>query len=177
MAGYGQVSMDPSSPRSAKAVYALDVLTGITFRPACAQDFEYCKRLYFAGMQRIIDELNLDRNAQADSFEQQWDLKQVRILVVDGSDTGWIQSITREDELFLAQIFVDGPFQGRGIGTQAMNQLIAEAADAGQAVCLGVAKINPALRLYERLGFRITDEDGRKFYMRRDPEREVPLSS
>lgn len=121
-------------------------------------------------MQWIIDELNLDRSAQANSFDHQWELAQVRIFMADGSDVGWIQSTTREDELFLAQIFVDGPFQGRGIGTQVMNRLIAEAAEAGQAICLDVVKINPAQRLYERLGFQITGGDDRKFYMRRSPE-------
>ena len=30
-------------------------------------------------------------------------------------------------------------------------------------------KINPALALYERLGFRITHEDEHKFYMRAEP--------
>jgi ribosomal protein S18 acetylase RimI-like enzyme len=46
--------------------------------------------------------------------------------------------------------------------------LIEEAARAGQSLTLGVVKTNPALRLYERLGFRTTHEDERKFYMRRD---------
>ena len=46
--------------------------------------------------------------------------------------------------------------------------LIGEAARAGQALTLGVVKIKPALRLYERLGFRTTHEDERKFYMRHD---------
>jgi GNAT superfamily N-acetyltransferase len=128
-------------------------------------------------MQWIIDELNLDRDAQANSFDQQWELAQVRILMVDGSDVGWIQSTTREDELFLAQIFVDRPFQSQGIGTQVMNRLIAEAAEAGQAMCLNVVKINPALRLYERLGFRITGGDDRKFYMKRDLKSTIPFSS
>ena len=50
--------------------------------------------------------------------------------------------------------------------------LIGEAARAGQALTLGVVKIKPALRLYERLGFRTTHEDERKFYMRHD--RRVP---
>jgi hypothetical protein len=39
-----------------------------------------------------------------------------------------------------------------------------------------VVKINPALRLYERMGFRITHEDDRKLYMRRDPDAEAPIS-
>jgi ribosomal protein S18 acetylase RimI-like enzyme len=46
--------------------------------------------------------------------------------------------------------------------------VIEEAAKAGLAVTPGVVKTNPALRLYQRLGFRTTHEDERKFYMRRD---------
>ena len=51
-----------------------------------------------------------------------------------------------------------------------MHRLIGEAARLNQAVCLAVVKINPALRLYERLGFQVTHEDDRKFYMKRDPD-------
>jgi len=36
-------------------------------------------------------------------------------------------------------------------------------------VRLNVVKVNPARRLYERLGFRITNEDDRKFYMKLNP--------
>jgi ribosomal protein S18 acetylase RimI-like enzyme len=151
-------------------VYSMDVSTPVTFRPASANDFEYCKRLYFDEMRSIIDEFKLDRVAQAASFEQQWEHAQVRILMKGGQDVGWMQAFPREDGLFLAQLFVEGAFQGRGIGTQAMHQIIADAAAAGQAVCLDVVKINRALRLYERLGFRVTGEEARKVYMRREPD-------
>jgi GNAT superfamily N-acetyltransferase len=146
----------------------------ITLRPAYAHDFDYCASLYFSGMKAIIQELNLDMAAQADGFRQQWELTQVRIIKLDGVDVGWLQSNTIGDTVFLAQLFVDGPFQRQGIGTQVMNYLIGEATRVRQAVTLAVVKINPALRLYERLGFRITHEDDRKFYMRRDPDADVP---
>ena len=57
-----------------------------------------------------------------------------------------------------------------------MNRLIGEATRARQAMTLGVVKINPAKRLYERLGFRTTHEDDRKFYMRREPGTAAPKS-
>jgi ribosomal protein S18 acetylase RimI-like enzyme len=148
----------------------------ITLRPARNQDFDFCAVLYFAGMENIIRELNLDRVAQATGFRQLWELTQVRIITVDGADIGWLQSTTREDSLFLGQLFVHASFQRRGIGTEVMHRLIAEAARARQSVTLGVVKINPARRLYERMGFRITHEDDRKFYMRRDPDAEPPMS-
>src|SRR5207253_3370975 len=75
-----------------------------------------------------------------------------------------------DDGLFVAQMFVDGPFQRKGIGTEVMKRLIGEANEFNLAARLNVVRINPARRLYERLGFRVTHEDDRKFYMKRDPD-------
>ena len=141
----------------------------IEFRPALDHDFEYCRRLYFVEMRWIIEELHFDRTAQESSFRQQWNPRQVRVIALDGTDVGWLQAITQDDELFVAQMFVDGPFQRRGIGTEVMKRLIGEANEFNLAVRLNVVRINPARRLYERLGFRVTHEDDRKLYMKRDP--------
>lgn len=99
-------------------------------------------------------------------FGRSW--AQVRIVTLDGTDVGWLQSFVKDDALFLGQLFVDKSLRGQGIGTEVVKGLIEEAANAGRAVTLGVVKTNPALRLYERLGFRTTHDDERKFYMRRD---------
>jgi len=141
----------------------------ISFRQALDQDFDYCRRLYFEEMEWIIEELHLDRDAQAAGFQQQWDVTQVRIIALDGADVGWVQTMTQEDELFVAQMFVDRPFQRRGIGTEVMKRLIGGAEGVNQVTRLNVVKINPAVHLYERLGFQVIREDDRKFYMRRDP--------
>ena len=60
-------------------------------------------------------------------------------------------------------------FQRRGIGKEVMKRLMGEANEFNLAVRLNVVRINPARRLYERLGFRGTHEDDRKLYMKRDP--------
>ena len=147
----------------------------ILFRPGCAEDFDYCKRLYFSGMETIIRELNLEIAAQNASFQQYWEWTQVRIITLNGADIGWLQSATQGDAVYLAQFFVDAAFQRRGIGAEVMRLLLAEAASVGLALTLSVVKTNPAMRLYLRLGFRITHEDERKFHVRRDPGIETPM--
>ena len=142
----------------------------IELRPALDHDFEYCRRLYFGEMRWIIEELHLDRTSQETSFRQQWNSTQVRLIALDGTDVGWVQTITEDDELFVAQMFVDSRFQRNGIGTEVMRRLISEATAFNLAVRLNVVRINPARRLYERLGFRVTHEDDRKFYMKRDAD-------
>jgi GNAT superfamily N-acetyltransferase len=138
----------------------------VAFRPAGPEDFDYCERLYFAEMAHVVRELKLDRDLQGASFRRQWRVDEVRIITLGGTDIGWLQSRTQDSTLFLAQLFVEAPLQRRGIGTAIMHRLFDEATRAGQAMTLGVVKINPAKRLYDRLGFRVTHEDDRKFYMR-----------
>lgn len=140
----------------------------IAFRAAETRDFEYCARLYFAGMEEAIRALNLHRDAQMAGLRKQWQADQARMITFDGADVGWLQSFTRDGSLFLAQLFVDAPFRRQGIGTEVMRRLIGEASDAQRPVTLGVVKANPALRLYQRLGFHITHEDDRKYYMKRE---------
>ena len=90
--------------------------------------------------------------------------------MLDDTDVGWVQTIREDDELFVAQMFVVGRFQRKSIGTEVMNRLISEATAFNLAVRLNVVRINPARRLYERLGFRVTHADDRKFYMKRDAD-------
>ena len=140
----------------------------IAMRPALNSDFDYCRCLYFSEMKWIIDELHLDLAAQENGLQQQWNPMQVHIVTLDGSDAGWVQTIRQEEALFVGQIIVERRFQRRGIGTEIMRRLISDAAQIGLPLCLSVVKINPARRLYQRLGFQITHEDDRKFYMKRD---------
>jgi ribosomal protein S18 acetylase RimI-like enzyme len=140
----------------------------IALRPGQADDFDFCARLYFAGMEQVIRELRLDMAKHAVGLRERWHPTEVRIITLDGTDAGWLQSRIDNDAVFLAQLFIDAPLQGQGVGTEIMTRLIGEAAQSGRAVTLGVVKTNPALRLYERLGFRTTHDDERKFYMRRE---------
>ncbi len=47
-----------------------------------------------------------------------------------------------------------------GMGTTLLRELQAEAAAAGKPLRIHVERFNPALRLYERLGFRLIEDRG-----------------
>jgi GNAT superfamily N-acetyltransferase len=146
----------------------------IALRPARSEDFDFCARLYFSGMDEIIRELKLDMALQTANLRERWNVAEVEIITAGGEDIGWMQSSIRGDGRFLEQIFIDAAFQHRGVGTGIIHRLIGRANRANQPVTLGVVKTNPARRLYERLGFRITHEDDRKFYMRREADGSPP---
>ena len=59
--------------------------------------------------------------------------------------------------------------RGAGLGAALLADLIAQAEALGKAASLQVEKINPARRLYERLGFRTTADNGPYDAMERPP--------
>jgi len=143
----------------------------IALRSAQRDDFAFCRRVKHDTMHWIVEQLfGWDEQRQDERFASQWRLDETRIITYAGNDVGWLQTRPVEDALFLASIYLDTPFHGRGIGTLVMQIIIDEARPDGKAVTLDVVKINPARRLYERLGFRTTGENEYKFYMRREAD-------
>ncbi|HEY3586586.1 MAG TPA: GNAT family N-acetyltransferase [Myxococcaceae bacterium] len=147
----------------------------VTLRPAVDADFEACRRTYFAETNWINERLKLDQGEQESMFRKQWRPSQVCMIQADGVDVGWLQTVVSKSEHMLGQIFVDAPFQRKGIGTEVLRRIVEEASRLQLPIRLAVVKFNPSRRLYERLGFRVTHEDERKVYMTRDPDR--PRSS
>ena len=140
----------------------------LALRAAQPSDFAFCQRTYFEGTAAIIEALKLDMTRQLKGFREQWQLAEVRIITVAGNDVGWVQTTMASDAIYLGQLYLEKRFQRQGIGSRVIRVVIDEAAHEGKAVTLGVVKINPARRLYERLGFRVTHEDQHKLYMGRE---------
>jgi ribosomal protein S18 acetylase RimI-like enzyme len=82
------------------------------------------------------------------------------VVVVDGVDAGRIYVDRAAHELRLIDISLLPRFRGAGIGARLLRDLIAEAHARGVPVGLHVQRDNPALRLYERLGFELLADDG-----------------
>ncbi len=58
-------------------------------------------------------------------------------------------------------------YRGKGIGTKLMDELFSLLQTRYAALSLSVSKENPAVRLYERLGFEIVKGDGNSVTMKR----------
>ena len=65
-----------------------------------------------------------------------------------------------EKEIRIMDIALLPEHRGAGIGTRLLCELQEEARAAGRALSIHVEKFNPALRLYERLGFRAKEDKG-----------------
>jgi ribosomal protein S18 acetylase RimI-like enzyme len=120
-------------------------------------------------MRWIIERLfGWDPAREDKNFAQFFRLDEVRIITADEQDVGWIQEQVDDTTINLGSFYVMPMMQRRGIGTQVLQMLLARARNQSKAITLAVVKINPALRFYEKHGFRITHEDQHKFYLRAD---------
>jgi GNAT superfamily N-acetyltransferase len=141
----------------------------IRFRKARARDFDFARGLYFETMRWMIERLfGWNQAHQEESFAGWFALDEVSIITADGVDVGWLQQRADTDSIFLGSLYVMPVRQRQGIGTHVLRTLLALAKRQSKVVTLAVVKINPALRFYQRHGFRITHEDEYKFYMRAD---------
>ncbi len=93
-----------------------------------------------------------------------------QIISLGGRDVGWIEIHDRPADLYLANIYLLPEAQGHGIGRQLINQLIQRGRDERRPVTLRVLKVNPARRLYERLGFKHDYQIETHYYMRWDTD-------
>ena len=122
-------------------------------------------------MRGMIERLfGWDQTREERNFAAFFKVDEVKIIVADGQDVGWIQEQVEDKTINLGSFYVMPAMQGRGIGTKVLDILLTRAADQSKAMTLAVVKINPARHFYEKRGFRITHEDQHKFYMRAEPE-------
>jgi len=87
------------------------------------------------------------------------------ILRVDGEAAGWLVIARREAEIRLVDIAVSHSYRGRGLASRRIQELLAEADSVNKPVRLSVGVMNPAVRLYERLGFQRTGGDPVRHFM------------
>jgi ribosomal protein S18 acetylase RimI-like enzyme len=130
------------------------------FRPATDADYEYLYRLNETTMRAHAEKTYGPWNEPLarQIFAERWRPASTRIVLVDGQDAGMLELLPADGSVNLANIRVAPEYQGRGIGTRLISEVLRDAHGRGLSVTLRVLKVNPARRLYERLGFVVVGE-------------------
>ena len=146
-------------------------MTGVTLRPATDGDEDFLREVY--GSTRA-DELAMtpwsDEEkaafvawqfaAQAAYYREVYPDASRDVIVVDGADAGRLYVSREETEIRVVDISLLPGFRARGVGTELLNAILAEAAADRKRVTIHVEQHNPARGLYERLGFAPVEDLG-----------------
>ncbi len=148
----------------------------VSLRPATPDDHELLFKI-FAGARlaefRLVDLdqtqkhalIKMQFDAQSYQYSESYPRAESLIISWDDLPIGRILVDEGEREMNLVDIALLPEYRNRGIGTQLIQRLLVQAAEANKQVRLHVLKSNPAQHLYERLGFIRAGGDSMYFEM------------
>ena len=143
----------------------------IGLRPGEREDRQYLWRLHRETMRDYVDKTwGWDETFQRGMFDENFDPSSLLIIEKGDKPIGYISARRSGDEIFLAMIEIAPAQQNRGIASQLIKELLEEADRSQVPVKLYVLKVNPARRLYKRLGFQCTGETSTHYLMVREPQ-------
>lgn len=153
----------------------------ITLRPATDADYAFMRLLYGSTREEEMRHFPFDDVQKAEFLDQQFAAQyehyrihyptcERNIIEVAGRPAGRLWIDEWRDQIRLVDIALMPAFRGSGVGTILLHEVLARGAAAGKPVTIHVEAYNPALRLYERLGFQKIDTNGVYFLMKWTPE-------
>ena len=113
--------------------------------------------------------LRMQFDAQDAWWRENYAAASFDVILVDGEPAGRLYVHRGPSEIRIVDIALLPEHRGSGIGTRLLEELLAEGDAAGKSVTIHVERMNPALRLYERLGFSVAEDKGIYLFLERPP--------
>ncbi len=141
--------------------------SAVILRASTEDDAEFVNELTRQVMQAYVAKTWPSPGDQEAYFEKNLFVRQpTKIVQLDGKDIGRMTVLWSESSVIIDNIHLLPDYHGLGIGKELINAVIVEAKASGRAVELQVLIVNPAAKLYERIGFEVYRRDGERLYMR-----------
>lgn len=106
------------------------------------------------------DFLRWQFEAQYTHYQKYFPEAHFKIVLDKNKPIGRLYLDYRDDEIRIVDIALLPEHRNRGIGSKLIKDVMAEAGRLGLMVRIHVEHNNPAMTLYERLGFQKVDEEG-----------------
>jgi len=137
----------------------------VTLRPAHPDDEDFLYELYCSTRAHDIGVAGLELAQQATILKMQFVGQQQQyatdfpdadhdIILLEGRPIGRVMVQRTAEQNLGVDIALLPAHRNSGIGGMLINELLEEAGKAGKPFRIHVERLNPAVRLYERLGFR-----------------------
>lgn len=153
-----------------KRLGAGEALRTVSLRPARSEDAQFLKELFASTRAQELAYMPLDENqkdlflsmqfhAQSQQYAARYPQAQHSIVLQNDTPIGRILIDRSQKEFTLVDVALLTEHRNNGIGTQLVQNLLTEAGAEGKPVRLHVFTSNPAIHLYERMGFARTGGD------------------
>ena len=113
--------------------------------------------------------INMQSAAQLAEYKTKFPDARFQVIIYNKKDAGRFFTCETENDIRLLDITILPEFTGKGIGTNLLNRLIQRSNKIQKKISLHVIASNPAMKLYQRLGFVHIKNEGFYYYMEREP--------
>ena len=148
----------------------------VSLRPVRADDEDFLYELYCSTRMIDIGRAGLEPAQQAAILEMQFIGQRMQyemdfpeadhdIILLKGQPIGRVMVHRTAEQNLGVDIALLPAHRNSGIGGMLINDLLDEARNAGKPFRIHVERLNPAVRLYMRLGFRTVGETPTHFLM------------
>lgn len=138
----------------------------VTYRDAIDDDKTFIQNLTHEAMDDYILQAWARLDEQQACYQRLFKTNSHKqIIMYQQKAIGFLALEHFADRVFFDQIYLIAAAQRQGLGQHLINRVLADAAEKNIAVELIVLRTNPAKKLYERLGFKITKTDDYRYYM------------
>jgi ribosomal protein S18 acetylase RimI-like enzyme len=154
---------------------------GLSFRAITDADSDFLCRLYGTTREAELamlpwteeqksEFIAMQFNAQHTFYMEQFGNAEFNIIKKNNTEIGRLYLDRRDEEFRIIDIALLPAYQKMGLGRALLQDVLEEAAESALPVTIHVEKNNPALSLYERLGFTVVEDQGVYNLMRWRPE-------
>ena len=141
----------------------------ITFRNCEYNDCDFILNLKELGMKWYIEKIygwDTDIQREKTKHEIENHKNDMRIIEIDNNDIGVTTFYEENNEYVVGLIIVHPDYRGKGVATNIIKEYIDIAKKNNKNIKIKTYKFNPAKKLYERLGFKIYNEDDTHVYLK-----------
>ena len=146
---------------------SVPIMADWDIRPATATDIEPIAELRAVVMRPDLERLGrYDEHRVRQRFRDGFDAAHTWVIEVNAEFAGCVALRPAEDAHWLEHFYLAPRFQGTGIGSGVLSDLLERRDGTGvRVVRLNVLQGSPARRLYERHGFGVEREDAVDVFM------------
>lgn len=138
----------------------------ITLRQSQPSDVEIIANLRAIVLRNDLTRLGrFDEEKVRQRFRNAFDSVHTWIIEEDSSLIGCVAFKPTLDGYLLEHFYIQSIYQGKGVGSQVLQNLLEQNGVKGKRVSLNVLQGSSARRLYERFGFKVDREDLIDVYM------------
>ncbi|WP_406641016.1 GNAT family N-acetyltransferase [Pectobacterium brasiliense] len=148
----------------------------ITLRPATPEDEQFLFKLRRATMDEHLHRAGVIADDSAHWQRIKYHYHDAYIVLMGSERIGLFKRHKGANEWTIIQIQILPAYQGQGIAAWLLNTFLQQADEANVPVTLSVLNGNRAITLYQRVGFKIVDNDDIALKMKRRPvKRQQPF--